>query len=218
MVESTAFFKPRRLSQGQALKSNLFISWSRRLGRRVRLIGPGQFDAWLMLEWDSDVLEFCERPPVSLQLLPRDCGRRAVDFWTRRRSGEQRGVFLHDPELIRDKACPLETLEASIKASRLHCVIWRAADIRSRSVLIRNLKQLQPFVAIEESANDRLAALLLARLRKVKAVTWADIRKSCPTEYATSVDCEIARLIHAGSIAADIADHPLTSNTVLSLP
>lgn len=218
MVESIGFFRPRPLSKGQALNSNLFISWSPKSGRWVRLIGPSQFDAWLVLEWDSDVIEFCERPPISLQLLPRDSGKRAVDFWTRRRSGEQRGVLLHDPELVRDKACPLETLEASIKASRLHCEIWRPADIRSRSVLIRNLKQLQPFIATEDSANDKLATRLLVSLRKVKTTTWADLRKSCPSEYVTSVDSEIARLIHAGSIAANIADHSLGSNTMLSLP
>ena len=146
MVEAGSSFKPRKISDAQFRRSNVFVAWSRKAGRRVHLIGPTQHDVWLMLEFDPDVVWFCERPPIDIELLPLEGKRRALDFWARRHSGKQFGVVLHDVALARDKACPLDLLQRSIEASKLKCEIWPAADLRSQGTYVRNAKQLQPFV------------------------------------------------------------------------
>ena len=175
MVETNPQFKPRKITDAQFRRSNVFLAWSRKAGRRVQLIGPTQYDAWLLIEFDPDVAWFCERPPIDIELMPLEGKRRPLDFWARRRSGKQFGVVVHDVVLARDKACPLDLLKRSIEASKLKCEVWQASDMRSRLIYIRNLKSLQPFVAMDQPADEQLAATLVAHLERVKKASWSEL-------------------------------------------
>ena len=218
MVEAGPQFKPRKITDAEFRRSNVFVAWSRKAGRRVQLIGPTQYDAWLLIEFDPDVKWFCERPPVDIELTPLEDRRRFLDFWAQRRSGKQFGVALHDVALSRDKACPIERLERSIDASKLKCEIWRASDMRSRLVYVRNLKQLQPFVSMDRPTDEHLATTIVAHLERVKKASWSELMTLFASRFEGTVNAEIARLIHAGRITANLAEHALASNTVLSLP
>lgn len=218
MVEAGPQFTPRKITDAEFRRSNVFVAWSKKAGRRVRLIGPTQYDAWLLIEFDPDVLWFCERPPIDIELMPLEGKRRPLDFWARRRSGKQFGVVLHDMALARDKACPFDLLNRSIEASKLKCEIWLASDMRSRLVYVRNLKELQPFVAMDQPADEQLATTLVAHLERVKKASWSELMTLFASRFEGAVNAEIARLIHAGRVTANLADHALASNTVLSLP
>lgn len=218
MVETSPQFKPRKISDAQFRRSNVFVAWSRKVGRRVRLIGPTQYDAWLMVEFDPEITWFCERPPIDIELLPLEGKRRPLDFWARRRTGKQFGVVLHDVALARDKTCPLDLLKRSIEASKLKCEIWQAADMRSRTTYVRNLKELQPFVAMDQPSDEQLADAVVAYLERVKTASWSELMTLFASRFEGVVNTEIARLIHAGRVKANLSDHALASNTGLSLP
>ncbi len=218
MVEGKPLFKPRKISDAEFRRSNVFVAWSRKAGRRVRLIGPSQYDAWLLVEFDPDVTWFCERPPIDIQLLPLAGKGRSLDFWLRRRSGQQSGVALYDAALGRDKAYPLSLLERSIESSALKCEVWQATDMRSRTTYLRNLKQLQPFVAFDQPSDERLAQDLVAHLERVRSASWSELMTLFTSRFEGVVNAEIARLIHAGRIKANLAEHLLGSSTVVSLP
>lgn len=218
MVETGPQFKPRKITDAEFRRSNVFVAWSRKAGRRVRLIGPTQYDAWLMIEFDPDVAWFCERPPIDIELMPLEGKRRPLDFWARRRSGKQFGVVLHDMALARDKACPHDLLKRSIEASKLKCEVWQASDMRSRLIYVRNLKELQPFVAMDQPADEQLAETLVAHLERVKKASWSELMTLFASRFEGVVNTEIARLIHAGRITANLSDHALASNTVVTLP
>ncbi|MBB1087682.1 hypothetical protein H4F99_04175 [Lysobacter sp. SG-8] len=170
-----------------------------------------------MTEFDSDVAWFCERPPIYLELLPLEGKRRPLDFWVRQRSGKQFGIVLHDVALARDKTCPLDLLKRSIKASKLKCEVWQPADIRSRKTYVRNLKELQPFIAMGQQSDDQLAASIVAHLERVKTASWSELMTVFASRFEGVVNTEIARLIHAGRIKANLGEHALASNTVLTL-
>lgn len=218
MVDTGAQFKPRRIGDAEFRRSNIFVAWSGKLGRQIQLIGPSQYDAWLLIEFDPDAAWFCERPPINIELLPFEGKRRPVDFWVRRRSGRQFGVVLFDATLARDKACPLDLLKRSIEASKLKCEIWQGADMRSRTTYLRNLKELQPFIAMEQGSDEQLSTALVGHLERVKTASWSELRTLFASQFDGVVNMEIARLIHAGRIKANLADHALASITVLSLP
>ncbi len=218
MVDAGPQFKPRKISDAEFRRSNVFVAWSGKVGRQVQLIGPNQYDAWLLIEFGPDVAWLCERPPIYIELLPLEGKRRPLHFWVRQRSGKQFGVVLYDVALARDKACPLDLLKRSIEASKLKCEIWQAADIRSRTTYVRNLKELQPFVAMEQSSDEQLATSLVAHLERVKTASWSELMTLFASRFEGVVNMEIARLIHAGRVTANLGDHALASNTVLSLP
>jgi hypothetical protein len=197
------------------MRSNVFVAWSRKLGRRVHLIGPNQFDAWHVVEFDPGTSWFCERPPIELDLLPLQGKRRPLDFWVRRRSGEQTGIVVHDPA-ARDKSCPMDLLKRSLEAAKLKCEVWPTSDLRGRATYLRNLKQLQPFVAVDEASDEQLASDMVSHLGRVKEATWSEMLTLFASRFEGHVNAEIARLIHAGRITANLSDHALASNTKLS--
>ena len=218
MVDAGPQFKPRKISDAEFRRSNVFVAWSGKARRQVQLIGPNQYDSWLLIEFDPDVVWFCERPPIYIELLPLEGKRRPIDFWVRRSSGRQSGVVLHDVALARDKACPLDLLKRSIEASKLKCEIWQAADMRSRATYVRNLKELQPFVAMEQHSDDQMATAIVAHLERVKTAAWSELIALFASRFEGSVNMDIARLIHAGRVKANLGDHLLASSTVLCLP
>ena len=218
MVDTGSQFKPRKIGDAEFRRSNVFVAWSGKVGRQIQLIGPNQYDAWLLVEFDPDAAWFCERPPIHIELLPLEGKRRPLDFWVRRRSGKQFGVVLYDATLARDKACPLDLLNRSIEVSKLKCEIWQGTDMRSRTTKQRNLKELQPFVAMEQDSDEQLSTALVVHLDRVKTASWSELRTLFASRFEGVVNMEIARLIHAGRIKANLADHVLASNTMLSLP
>ena len=79
--------------------NNLWIRYSPRLGRLVRLYSDLEHDHWILLEADGAVESFCEQP-VRIRVVD---GRRVIqsviDVWVRWRNGreEYREVkFTHD--------------------------------------------------------------------------------------------------------------------------
>lgn len=217
-MDASPQFKPRKLTNAEFQTSNVFAAWSRKIGREVRLIGPNQYDAWLQLEFDPEVVWFCERPPIYIELLPLVGKKRAVDFWVRQRTAKQLGVVLHDVALARDKSCPVDLLKRSIEQSKLMCEVWQAADMRSRTIYLRNLKQLQPFLAMDQQSDEQLAASILAHVHQLGKASWSELLAISASRYEGIVHYEIARLIHSGRLKANLAEHPLASNTLLTLP
>ena len=90
--------------------------------------------------------------------------------------------------------------------------------MRSRTTYLRNLKELQPFVAMEQDSDEQLSTALVVHLDRVKTASWSELRTLFASRFEGVVNMEIARLIHAGRIKANLADHVLASNTMLSLP
>lgn len=215
MAQPAPPLKPRKLGNAEFLRSNVFVAWSRKLQRRAYLIGPNQFDAWHVIEFDAATPWYCERPPIELDLLPLVGKRRPLDFWLHRQSGEQTGVIVHDPA-ARDKSLPMDLLRRSLESAKLKCEVWPTSDLRGRAIYLRNLKQLQPFVAIDEAPDEHLASDMVAHLGRVGEATWSEILTLFSPRFEGHVNAELARLIHAGRIAANLSDHALASNTKLT--
>lgn len=209
---------PRKIGDPEFFRSNVFVSWSPRLGREVRIIGPTLFDAWLIIEFDTDIVEYCERPPLDLQLLPLDGKVRPIDFWVRRRSGKLVNIIVHDVALKRDRVQPLDLLERSIASAKVHCEIWIASELQRRSTLIRSYKALRPFVSVDEPPDEDLEAALIAHLRALGSATWSQLTAIPRNRPEANVDNAIARLIHSGKFLANLAEEPLSNSTVVSLP
>ncbi|MBZ4039094.1 MAG: hypothetical protein A2579_05375 [Lysobacterales bacterium RIFOXYD1_FULL_69_11] len=218
MVEAGPQFNPRKIGGAEFRRSNVFVAWSAKSNRHVHLIGPSQYDAWLLIEFDPDIAWFCERPPIFIDLLPLEGKRRALDFWLKRQSGRQAGVVLYDIRSTRDKALSPDLLKRSIEGSKLTCEVWQAADLQSRATYVRNLKQLQPFVAMEHSSDEEIEVAVVAHLKKVRTASWSELTRLFASRFEGYVNTELARLIHRGLVKADLYEHPLASTTVLRLP
>lgn len=210
--------KPLKIGQGEFLRSNVFISWSPKLDREVRLIGPSSFDAWLLIEFTPDIVEFCERPPSALQLSPNSDAARNFDFWFRSKSGVLAYVILYDPEFGRDNQVSPQLLERAIRRSGITCHVWHISDLRRRFVFLRNLKQLLPYVAGPSQAEPWVLDRMKDFLQVHGRASWLDLMAAVPTQPVHVLHSAIAWLIHKGAAFADLDQFPLCDSTVLRQP
>jgi len=210
---------PRPFRKGEFDRSNVFVVYSRKVEREIKVIGPANFDAWLLIEFDVDIINFCERPPLDLTLMPTKEGKhRPYDFWVLHRRGGQHGLIVYDPQLPRDGRLPVDLLKRSVAEVDRAVEIWFASDLRARSTLIRNLKQLQPYVAMDHALDRALRSQILERVNAGKEVTWSDIHQSAKLWYSGLISAELARLIHSGNVVADLSQAPLSMSTRLTAP
>lgn len=100
----------------------------------------------------------------------------------------------------------------------MKCEVWQAADMRRRNTYIRNLKELQPFVAMDRSFDEQLAESIVQHLERVETASWSELMAMFASRFEGIVNAEIARLIHAGRVKANLTDHALASNSRLCLP
>jgi len=49
VVEAGPQFNPRKIGGAEFRRSNVFVAWSAKSNRHVHLIGPSQYDAWLLI-------------------------------------------------------------------------------------------------------------------------------------------------------------------------
>jgi len=65
--------------------SHRFDAWSPKIGRRITLFGQRSLRAWVAIEADPTIVQFCERPLVLESSKPT----RVIDFWVRRASSAE---------------------------------------------------------------------------------------------------------------------------------
>lgn len=208
----TPLIVPIELKKHEFVRSNVFVACSRKVGREIRVIGPSCYDAWLVLEFDPAVLEFCERPPLYLALLPTTSKRaRAFDFWVRRCDG-YRGIVIVNPH---DKRLDLDVLRRSIAASQQPIELWLTSDLERRRVYLRNLKLLAPFVACECCLDRALLKPVLTFLFP-RPQRWGDVRAHFSDVSLSVVDGALAYLIHAGEVRADLTRCAIDSDITVA--
>lgn len=217
-METPSIFTPRRLGRAEFLRSNVFTSWSLRLGRVVEIVGPTLYDAWLIVEFDPTIVEYCERPPMSVDLSGQAGRKRAIDFWVKEADGKQHGIIVFDPRLGRDRNVSLQTIQSSLERAGLHCKIWSQSDLRGKSTLIENLKFLRPFTATEMPRDLELESGLIADVGSFGSVSWGMLVERWSTHPPSAVNFSIARLMHAGRLIADLSGDLITNATPLALP
>jgi len=209
-IRQRAALAPKPLGRGDLTSANTFEFWSRKLGRQVLVIGPSQFDAALILEFDPGVAAYCERPAIQVDLLPAGEGRfRAVDFWVERRTGRQAGLVVFEPT----KAVSDDLLRRSMQAAGLRWDVWLTADLAKRDQFIRNLKQLRPYVSSDDPDDENARTQIAAFLKQYTEGRWAQVLAATQGVSGSDFARTAARMYHAGQLELELDSLPLSSRT-----
>ena len=140
-----------------------------------------------------------------------------IACWVLGIDGRQKGVILHDASTTRDQGVSLDLLRRSLIASTLSCDVWLNSDVRAKAVYLRNLKQLQPFLAADMPNDDELQATLVAHLRQLKEATVDGLQAEFADFHPTELFTALAKLQHRGEIAAELSDSALNGRTVVRI-
>lgn len=207
--------KPRQMSNGQFQSSNVFVVHSRKLKfREVKLIGSILHDAWLLLEFDSDIAAFCERPPLDVELCGHGGRKRAFDFWISKVNGSQAGIIVFGSSK-QDQGVTTEQLSESVSSSRTPCEIWHESDVLRRNLFLRNLKQMQPYLSCESGYSADVAedVDLYIQQRSERSASLEDLFQRFSQVHRTYLTAGVFAKFHAGRVKADLESAPLSIHT-----
>lgn len=128
--------------------------FSPKLRRRLTLLSRRAYQAWLLLEANSEVRRFCERPALLEPGAPR-----VIDFWVDR--GRRAEFWLLDREDEDGSPAPQRMVHG------LPMKVIRSEELLAKATFIRNWSQIVPYlVSAARFAEPGLQRDLLVRLAK----------------------------------------------------
>jgi hypothetical protein len=138
---------------------------------------------------------------------------RELDFWAERSNGQQFGIIVFDarPKLTEDQ------LRRSIEASKMPVEVWLNADLAQRRQLLRNLKQLRPYVSQDEPVSREIQENVQDFLRKYQEGSWGQIKVAVRSESSSMFTRAVSLLYHSGKIDLDISARPLSKATWIKI-
>lgn len=93
MATTARFLKAA--DNSRPFKSHRYDVFGLKIDRSLTLFALAPLNAWILLEADSTVISYCERPII----VPDTKPKRLVDFWVRFRDREELWVLLRDSQL-----------------------------------------------------------------------------------------------------------------------
>jgi hypothetical protein len=212
----------RVLTRGKRDALNLYIARSVRLGRVVELVGPANYELWMLLEWQTDLAAFTERPVVYGNESESTV---RVDFWIKPKGAAAYYAILASADCLRRNQSGVVTPTFESNVPDVHSVAgtelrWIPDTyLRDNIVAIRNRKFLMPYAT--EAALYPQIALRESIQRKVKIrspISWRNIEASFQSNLRHSVRCELSFLLHKGTLRANIDTDIASDDTAVSLP
>lgn len=211
MATTAQFLKAA--DNSRPFKSHRYDVFGLKIDRSLTLFGRTPLNAWTLLEADSTVISYCERPLI----VPDTKPKRLVDFWVRFRDREELWILLRHNQLDANTE-PHDAMPAF--------ATWAA----SNKMAVRFVKPIDPVerktyldnwgrIIRELSANRRFVSP--AMVERVRECFATPRPVAALTDLFADEDPALLRtaalsLVHAGRVrCADIDTQPLGPASIL---
>lgn len=201
-VSSLRFCKPA--DNHRPYHSHRFEVWSPKLRRRITFFRELSLEMWALLEADSGVLAFCERPIV----VKGEKRNIVVDFWVQRTNREEILVLPRTTKRQYETPTNTDAIDPALKAwGKSHSMNIREitlAEIRAEPNLTANWKTILHYLAANITL---LPPDLCAGIRNLfsvtKEMTIEIIEQRCSGEDPILVRTAVFSLLQQGVVRSD---------------
>jgi hypothetical protein len=203
-------------NDSRAYGNNRWYGRSPKLGRNVWMYSDLEYDHWILVEMDRDVVEFCEQP---LRVRTED-GETIFDMWLRKRNGveefrEVKFSWQINPSHAKADLRSIEQVRIQEEWCRTHGYAYSVQterEIRQNPVFLQNMKTLFPYLRLHSAPVETDVARLIHHISKD--------RISLPQLYGVLHDMSRTRVMEAltwlyleGKIDANFATEPIGAAT-----
>lgn len=218
------FYKPILMPRGSHYGSNYWIVFSRKLNRVVTLYSNLEYENYLTLEMDPNVVLFCEQPYEAELVIDNKLKKTVFDVWVKYKDGkEEFQEIKYSTELDETKENNLRTIN-QIRKQRQWCfnndrayVIRTEKDIHAGEFFIRNLALLSSKVRRYDNPELSFYEMELKKaLRKQEKIELQEIIQQSifPINYELNI---LSLFYYMGLIQMNIRDRPLDYATEVFL-
>lgn len=203
----------------------LWIFYSSKAHRIVRLRGNIVYYAWLLLEADPEVAELCEQPfAVRIKVEGRWISG-AVDIWVRMRDRRQLFVVAiyrnhvtgSLPSPITKRRLRALTVWAERSGAALavmpNTTIWRDPQFLSNwAYILRFLSEQHRVIDLE------LGEFVVRAVNARRCLTLSEIEATFPDLDPAALRAAVFRQLYVGALRADLREHRIGAHTKFTLP
>lgn len=182
-----------------------------KIQRQLAIFGRDALDAWTLLEADPDVVCYCERP-LSLPDLNR---KRVVDFWVRRKGGEEFLFLLRPSEVASglDHPSSIPAFRAWAASSNAPPIFVNPQEMTQQTALLANWESfLCDLSAFGRYVPKALSEKVCDAARP--STSLAELEQRFPEEDPVMLRVAIVALLHQGrAVCNTLGSEPFSIRT-----
>lgn len=191
------------------------------MNRDVRFFSDLEYDNWILVEADLDIVSFCEQPKRIQVEWQGDLVESIFDMWTQRKDGTESFLEVKyaselDPSNKRFSTRSYRQTEAQAKwcqENGYNYLIRTEKDIRSNLIHLNNLKTIIPYIQQRPVLVETVQYQIMKVLGKASKTTIGVIEQELPILGRQRIRETIYQLIYLGMIGSTIDHKPLDSKT-----
>jgi len=192
--------------------SNTWDCFSYKLNRSVVFYSDLEYELWIILETDPEVLAFCEQPLKISGIIDNKIHHSILDMWVKYKDGTEKFIevkYMKDKLKINDHnsriSRQLRLQEKWSKEEKINYEILTENEIRTQP-LLSNLKIMVPYFKNFNGISELLKHQLLNIIRN-GAVTLKELNK-LELMDKTLLNSTLFYLYHQGVVEIDIDINP----------
>lgn len=213
-------YTPLPIKRSSHYGNNYWEVYSVKLKRTVRLFSDLEYDNWILIEGDPEVVSFCEQP-LKLQIqLEGNSVESILDMWIKRSDGTEHFAEIKystelDPYHKNFSARSFRQIKAQQKwceQNGFKYELRTEKEIRGNTILLENLKLILPYVRLRETRidTDWYRALNLINEKPTTINQIEQYFSEIPKQRVRETIC---RLIYTGSVRTNIDTVPYNPET-----
>jgi hypothetical protein len=215
---------PLKIGPQSDYGNNRWEVYSPKLQRNVTLYSNLEYDHWVLIESNPEIVFFCEQPLKIRIKLPIGVVTTIFDMWIQWKSGleEFREVkFENDLEDSRRNS----RISRQIQAQRKWCElnnkkysIITEKSIRSNLIYLSNLKLILRHLDRESNQKkDLISERIIRMLSEQRTLAIGKIEKSFSDVESLTVRSAVFELLHKNRLTSDLENKPLDLNSIIEV-
>lgn len=201
--------------------NNIWLRYSPRLDRIVRLYSDLEHDHWILLEADATVDTFCEQPVRVRVVCDGQVIESVIDTWVRWRDGrEQYREVKYLKDLREGKRS-----QRQVRAQRAWCArqgtehaVLTEREIRAEPNWLGNWRHMLGYLTPNRTKDiDRLTPQVLAYLQHHSS-PLGDLEQRISPRDPGATRAAVFALVRRGTVTMDLRSHLVTRTSEVSLP
>lgn len=209
--------EPVARSPGYKMRRMHYRTWSPKVGRLVDTYSPSAWARQLRLEFNPEVVRYCEMFPGIDEYVNGKRLRHVFTFWVQNRGGAEELIqVIPKRELVPNAAgdlVPPRWDDITTWSAQQECscsFIIEGTELRKHAILVENWAQILPYVQSGlERQNRELTERVHAAIRAREVLMIADLPRVFPKADPGELIEVLFVLLHAGRVRIDLTRQSL---------
>jgi hypothetical protein len=211
-------YTPVPMKRSMKYGSNYWTGQSFKLNREVCFNSDLEYDHWLLVETDPEIITFCEQPLKIQQIVDGEFRHSVFDMWVKKKNGEEEFREIKYSSCLEPGNSKYEETMRQITTQKEWCKVnnfphrvLTEKELRKNRVLLENRRLMVPclrdFKYCKKEEIEMVLSIVKSGINRI-----GEIKASLSNISSYKVFTCLMYLIHMEKVLADIDHIPIKDN------